>query len=1058
MEKKGNYERNKLVYFSRIMNVTKIILILCAFTISQLTASSHERSSIPETGNQQQIISGKVTDKAGTPIPGVSVLIKGTTRGTLTDSKGNFSLSLTPDGKALIFSFVGMKTQEISISGKSSVNITMIEETFALDEVVAVGYGTQKKRDVIGSMETVKAETLQPISNSTNVLSLLQGQAAGVSVQSTSGKLGAGVNILIRGLSSISAGTSPLYIIDGVPVIGDMSLINQADIESFQVLKDAAATSIYGSRGSNGVVLITTKSGASGKASVNVDYTTGISDLPFQQLEFTNTKQLIEMLDYSKSTTASGVYDLETDYYSTISYVTETITREQALATNIDWRNVMLRKGSFQNANLSVVGGNNITKYFISGNYRKDKGLIRNDDLERYGARANLDLKPSSHFDIGVRMNLDMAERNKSNGAFNDIITLPFLPVYSLIDPSSYMNPINNPAAKNDRAHYLTDTETYRALFGAYAEYYIPFIKGLSARTEVSLDFQQINTNQYQSATIRKDGKTYAKDNANTLKTSNYNFYLTYNKQFRDHNLNLVVGMEGQKTDGWSRAMVGKQLVGTYKELGTPTELTSMSSAMSDENYRLGYFGRANYKFKEKYLAGFSMRRDGSSVFTPTYRWGNFMAFSAGWIISDEPFMGDFGNNHFLKIRGSYGQTGNSNITSKLDENGYTTGLKYGANAIAATNGTLLKSLGVGNLTWETTNSTDLGVDFGFYNNRINGSIAYYNKYVKDLLLAVQLPPSAGVAGGSIWNNIGDLVNSGIELSITSVNIRSKNFKWQSSFNISFNHNEVKKLTPEIDATGAGMISSGYITKVGTGIRDFFGAKFAKIDPQTGLPLIYKLDVDYYNETGETRHLKDDNGNDVLILGNANNASSNYFHFKNKNQIPKYYGGITNQFNYKAFDFSFLVTYSGGFYIFDEGIRNPTTYLLADLDAAPLDYYNNRWKQPGDQAKYMRLLWRGNVYKDENGVIQGFGDPRTYSSEYLFKGDYIKLKSVTLGYTLPATTKIQNLLQQLRVFASFENLYTLTKYPGWDPEGQGRIEYWDIPQLFSASIGVSVKF
>ena len=336
MEKKGNYERNKLVYFSRIMNVTKIILILCAFTISQLTASSHERSSIPETGNQQQIISGKVTDKAGTPIPGVSVLIKGTTRGTLTDSKGNFSLSLTPDGKALIFSFVGMKTQEISISGKSSVNITMIEETFALDEVVAVGYGTQKKRDVIGSMETVKAETLQPISNSTNVLSLLQGQAAGVSVQSTSGKLGAGVNILIRGLSSISAGTSPLYIIDGVPVIGDMSLINQADIESFQVLKDAAATSIYGSRGSNGVVLITTKSGASGKASVNVDYTTGISDLPFQQLEFTNTKQLIEMLDYSKSTTASGVYDLETDYYSTISYVTETITREQALATNID--------------------------------------------------------------------------------------------------------------------------------------------------------------------------------------------------------------------------------------------------------------------------------------------------------------------------------------------------------------------------------------------------------------------------------------------------------------------------------------------------------------------------------------------------------------------------------------------------------------------------------------------------------------------------------------------------------------------------------------------------
>ena len=254
------------------------------------------------------------------------------------------------------------------------------------------------------------------------------------------------------------------------------------------------------------------------------------------------------------------------------------------------------------------------------------------------------------------------------------------------------------------------------------------------------------------------------------------------------------------------------------------------------------------------------------------------------------------------------------------------------------------------------------------------------------------------------------------------------------------------------------MVSSGYITKVGTGIRDYYVADFAGIDPQIGLPLIYKLDVDYYNKTGETRRLKDANGNDITIFANANNCSSNYFHFKNKNQIPKYYGGISNQFNYKAFDFSFLVTFSGGNYIFDEGLRNPTTYLLADLDAAPLDYYKNVWKQPGDHAKYMRFLWRGNVYKDENGVQQGFGDPRTYSSEYLYKGDYVKLKSVALGYTLPAMSKIQDLVQQLRVFATFENLYTFTKYPGWDPEGQGRIEGWAMPQLFSASFGVSVKF
>jgi len=241
---RNHYERNKLEFFSKITRVTKIIVILCAVTVSQLWAGSHERSSIPEAGNQQQSISGKVTDKTGMPVPGVSVSVKGTTRGTLTDGNGNYSLSLTPDVKVLTFSFVGMKSQEISVSGKSSVNIIMIEETVALEEVVAVGYGTQKKRDVIGSIATIKSKSLQATTNQTNVLSLLQGQAAGVSVQSTSGRLGAGVNILVRGLSSISAETTPLYIIDGVPVIGDMSLINQADIESIQVLKDAAATSI----------------------------------------------------------------------------------------------------------------------------------------------------------------------------------------------------------------------------------------------------------------------------------------------------------------------------------------------------------------------------------------------------------------------------------------------------------------------------------------------------------------------------------------------------------------------------------------------------------------------------------------------------------------------------------------------------------------------------------------------------------------------------------------------------------------------------------------------
>jgi TonB-linked SusC/RagA family outer membrane protein len=1009
---------------------------------------------------QKKPISGKVTDTSGNSLPGVSVVVRGTTNGTITDVNGNYSLSYNPENSALQFSFVGMKTQEVAIDGKATINVTLEEDAIGLEEVVAVGYGSQKKRDVIGSIATVKAETLETTSSSTNVLSLLQGQAAGVSIQSTSGKLGAGVNILIRGLSSISAGTSPLYIIDGVPVIGDMSLINQTDIESIQVLKDAAATSIYGSRGSNGVVLITTKSGVAGKPTISLDYSTGVSDLPFQQVKLINTKQLFEMLDFDKSTNSTGNFDIETDYYSSQSYITEKLTRDQALATNTDWQKVMMRKGSYQNANLSVVGGDKIARYFVSGNYRKDEGVTRNDALERYGVRANVDLKPSNHFDVGVRINLDLAKRTQSGASsFNSIFTAPALPVYSLANPTLYLNPkAGNPAASNDRANNMTDIDTYRALVGVFGEYHIPFIKGLSARTEVSMDFQQENSNHWESAIIRQDGYSAATDNANTSKTSNYNFYLTYNTQFGDHSLNVVGGMEGQRTTGWYRTLAGRDLVGIYQELGTPNQKTSMTSTLGNENYRLGYFGRANYKFKEKYMAGFSIRRDGSSVFTPTFRWGNFMAFSAGWILTDEPFMGNFGKNHFLKIRGSFGQTGNSNITSKLDANGYTNALAYGSSDITATNGTQLNSLGVNNLTWETTSSSDFGVDFAFFNNRINGSVAYYNKYVKDLLLSVALPPSSGVNSGSLWNNIGDLVNNGFELSVTSVNIRTKKFKWQTTLNIASNHNEVKKLTPQIDAKGTGMVSSAYITKVGSGIRDYFLADFAGIDPQSGLPKIYALDKDYYKQTGETRRLKDASGNDILLNANANNVGSNYFHLKNKNGIPKYYGGITNQFTYKAFDFSFLVTFSGGNYIYDQYLRQITSNLGGNLTGIPVDYYNNYWKKPGDNAKYMRLLWRGNVYKDENGVVQNFGDARSLSTQYLFKGDFVKLKSVTIGYTLPMTSKTKNVIQELRLYANVENLYTLTKYPGWDPEGQSYMNDWVLPQLFSASFGVSVKF
>ncbi|WP_158870778.1 TonB-dependent receptor [Maribellus comscasis] len=1033
------------------------------------------------SGSQQKNITGKVSSKDGEPLPGVTVVVKGTSKGTVTNADGNYSLNNVPENATLSFSFVGLIAQEILVEGRTNIDVIMEEDAIGIEEVVAIGYGTQKKRDVIGSIASVKSEVLEQSSGVSNFTSLLQGQAAGASVQVSSGRLGAGVDVKVRGLSSISAGTSPLWIVDGVPIITSAStgasstselspfaLINQADIESIEVLKDAAATSIYGSRGSNGVIIVTTKTGQKGKISVNLDYSTGFSDLPFQQVELVNTKQWFEMKDDMKNSYGLGDYTMA-DFYNNSPYLTEELTREQAEAIDIDWLETGLRQGSFQNYNLSVVGGGEKTSFFMSANYRKDKGVVLNDDLERYGLRINLDAEPSRYFKAGAKFNFTLSnssrgknDDNSSNGnksgvaggfAFINTESTPFTPVYSLENPNEYYNPyLGNAVMYADRDYLVQDVEMYRGLASIYGEFAFPFLKELAVRTELSVDFVQANRNTWISEAIRWDG-SLGDDAARTSRTLNYNVFLKYDKIYGDHSINAVGGIEAQRSVGWWRTMSGQNLVGSYKQLGSPSNMISMFSGLSGETYLLAYFGRANYKYRDKYLAGVSIRRDASAVFTPDYRWGTFVAFSAGWILSDEGFMGEFGENNFLKLRGSFGQTGNANIPLGLDVSKYSTGLVYGNQELIATNGTAISGIGVSNLTWETTNNLDVGLDFGFKNNRINGSLAYYNKYVNDLLLATQLPYSSGIS--SIYGNIGDLVNSGVEFNISSVNLKTDNFQWQTNFNISFNHNEVKKLVPRVDEAGTGMVSGNTITKVGYPVRDWYLSDFAGIDSQTGLPQLYALDHDYYDETGETRRLKDENGEDVIILANNANGNSNKFHHKNKSAIPTYYGGFTNRFTYKGFDFSFLITFSGGNYIYDQYMRD----MYVDIGYGgqqTIDLYENYWRKPGDEAKYQRMNWRGNLIL-EDGTTVGLGDPRIPTTQWLFKGDYVKLKSISLGYTVPKTPTTAKIFQDMRVYTTLENLYTLTDYPGWDPEGRGSGD-WDLPQLFSVTFGVSVKF
>ncbi|HEY3369908.1 MAG TPA: SusC/RagA family TonB-linked outer membrane protein [Prolixibacteraceae bacterium] len=1046
--------------------------------IIALTSSSDENKT-----NQLLNISGRVSDSSGNSLVGVSIVQKGTMNGTHTDADGHFSIQDISDNSILQFSFIGMKKQEVTVGTNSIVNLVMEAEIFDIEEIITVGYGTQKRHDIIGSISTVKSDLMQTAYISTNFNSFLQGQAAGVSVQSTSGRLGALVDTKIRGLGSISAGINPLWIIDGIPIISDvyiensgsaiqspMALINQADIESIQVLKDAAATSIYGSKASNGVIMVTTKSGVMGKASINLDYSTGISDLPFHHVDFLDTKQWFRVKDEAKQAYGLGAYNMS-DVYTKKVFATEFLTREQAEAINTDWLKATMQKGSFHNINLSTIGGDKAVRYFLSGNYRKDNSVMTNESLERYGLRANVDLKPKNSIEIGTKVNLSLSKGNRgknsgnnedgnkngTSGGFGFVNsnsgTVPFEPVYSLSNPKLYYNPYTgNPVASSDPANMLEQLDMYRALASLYGEYHIPFIKALSARSEVSIDFIQANRDFWVSDAIRKEG-SIAQDNASTAKTINYNFFLKYNRTFTNHFIDLTGGTESQRANTWYRNMQGENLIGTYQQLGTPAIWTNMFSGMVSETYLKSYFGRANYKLKNKYLAGVSLRRDGSSVFTSRYRWGNFLAFSAGWILSDEAFMEKFGKNHFFKFRGSFGQTGNSTIPGNLDVTNYESGLTYGSGSVMGLNGTLVSSIGVTNLRWESTKNLDMGIDFGFFNHRIDGSFAYYNKYVNGLLLASTLPPSSGI--GSIWGNIGNLVNSGIEFSVTTYNLEVQSLKWQTTFNISYNQNQVKKLTPQVDQSGAGMVEIPFITKTGYAVREYYVADFAGIDPQTGLGQIYALDHANYDQTGETQRLKDEQGNDVLLLATNSNINSNIFHLKGKSPMPTYYGGITNKFTYKAFDLSILIIFSGGNYILDTFMRdlvnpNSTGEMLADFD-------QNYWKKSGDKAKYQRLDWLGNI-KMEDGTLVGMGDYHSYTNQFLFKGDFVKLKTINFGYTLRTSSTKQKQFNSFRLYAAAENLYTLTKYPGWDPEGQGFVTQWDLPQLFSLSLGVSFKF
>ena len=1036
---------------------------------------------------QQRAVAGKVTDSGNLPLPGVTVVVKGTAQGTVTNAEGHYTLSNIPANATLQFSFVGMKTLEVAVGSQTSVSVVMEEETIGIEEVIAIGYGTQKKRDIIGSISTITSEDLVKAASTGSFDAAMQGMAPGLMVSSESGIPGAPVQIKVRGVSSISSGTDPLWIVDGIPIVSGsmgasfdgessqnvLSLINPSDIESIQVLKDAAATSIYGSRGSNGVILVTTKSGKKGVMSVNVDLKSGVSNWANRDIGLATGAEYVEIMDRAYANSKlSGLYDPQTSL-NQLDGVMSSITREEAMATSTDWGDIISRTGTFVDANVSATQGTDKGSSYMSLRYRKDNSILKYSDLEVFSANANLNYELLEVLNINYRGNVSYSNNNRAKSdhgragaggwAQVNAYSLPWMKVYDNTDTgiNGFWNPLSgaNALAGISPLNNESNLQTLNVLQGLSGT--LKLAEGLTLKGEFGANLVYDKGLSYRGEGIRIDG-ALAREEKNQRTVLNYNSFLNYDKNFGDdHWLNIVTGVENTRSYGHYTYLESESLIGSFREVGRPESIKGRSY-LGDESYLRGFFGRANYKYKDKYIIGTSIRRDGISKFTPENRWATFVSGSAGWIISDENFFNsDFIN--LLKLRGSFGQTGNTNIPSGITSDKYT----VRTSSTLGIPSTELISIGNSDIKWETTSTLDIGFDFGLLNNRISGSVAYYKQNVEDMLLAVALPYSAGISGGNIvWQNIGDMENQGIEFNADAV-LLDKAFKWNLGLNFSTNKNKVLALDPESDANNVGItqvepFEDRIITifKKGLPLGNWYMAESAGVDPEKGIPMIYEVKV---NDDGTTSHT----GN--IIPGTTANLEANRMILKGKTSLPKVIGGFNNQFAYKDFDLSLNVSFAFGHYIYNQLLQSSLTPNRG-VRALSNKLLTEAWQNPGDNAKWPQVVMNVQHFYDDAGNSStapvAYGTEEKYiSSMFLEKGDYLKLNNLNFGYTLPTLVASRIKMQSLRISLNVTNLLTLTSFSGYNPEvpinqssAASFVSYNSMPQARTYSLGLNINF
>lgn len=1008
---------------------------------------------------QSKVISGKVTSENAGPIPGVSVFVKGApSNGTQSDAVGNYKLNVPNDAKTLVFSFIGYSTLELPITG-NTVNASLKEENTTLTDVIVVGYGTQIKRDITGSVASVKSKDLENLPV-TSFEQALQGKAAGVQIAAQNGKLGQGITVRVRGAASVTAGSEPLYIVDGIPITsGDFSSttaptsaladLNTNDIESIEVLKDASASAIYGARASNGVVIITTKQGKIGKTLIQFNALGGIST-PSNHREFLNAEQYVQILRRAGAGAANQDF-LNGDYatlqeaiddYATI--VENRLTRYSAGNTdyqtykvNTNWERETFQDNPVtQQYDLNLTGGNEKTKFYIGGQALDQQGIIVGNSYKRYSGRLNLTNKVTDFLEVGVNVNFSNSINNRlsNDNAFSSPLqSVALSPITPFIDPRSGLVSGTLPGAASNYPVYYNPfigidnafykATVYRTIGKAFAN--VNIAKGLKFSTDFSVDnLNQNEESYYGSLTFRNTGT--ANGDGQNISTfvinTNTNNFFSYNTSIGKSSLDAILGTSYQKSTTKYSTLEGQDFPSdAYIKLGsaaTKVIATSNESAFSF----LSYFFRANYKYNDRYLVGFSVRADGSSRFGENHRYGYFPAGSVAWIASEEDFLKASETISLLKIRASYGLTGNAEIGNYSAR-----GLFSGTGAYGGLPGQIPTQIPNQELTWEKTKQLDLGLDFGILKNRITGTFDFYQKKTTDLLLNVPIPQTTGFS--IITQNLGALENTGYELGINTENFVGA-FKWSTAITAAINNNKITDL-------GGQTLNSNEINAAieGQPIGVFYLPEYAGVNPANG-------DAMYYRNT------RDAAGNlDRSTTNNINEAQRIFA----GNPNPKYTFGLNNTFSFKNFDLGVFLQGVSGNKIFNAGGQYMSASASNGYDNQTTDQMAY-WNKPGDITSVPEpRLFYGN----------GVGN----STRYLSDGNYVRLKTLTLGYTFPSTVLSKIKLSKLRLYATAQNLATITGYKGWDPEvnadyqstniNQG-VDFYSAPQPRVISFGINI--